>query len=140
MHGKFPAAQWVEHCTANAVRVRMEILYRGTSRFVLSFFFLCYFFFNYFFEASLLFPCYTSLKCWMEYLQAFLHLLASLPFPNALLNRGRVTERCWIFFFFFFCSLFLSIFFRSFVPIPILYQPKKKSGEIFLYSSSCYIT
>ena len=106
----------------------------------LSFFFLCYFFFNYFFEASLLFPCYTSLKCWMEYLQAFLHLLASLPFPNALLNRGRVTERCWIFFFFFFCSLFLSIFFRSFVPIPILYQPKKKSGEIFLYSSSCYIT
>ena len=69
MHGKFPAAQWVEHCTANAVRVRIEILYRGTCRFVLFFFlFLCDFFFNYFFEASLLFPCYTSLKCWLEYL------------------------------------------------------------------------
>ena len=39
MHGKFPAAQWVEHCTAFAVRVRIEILYRGTCRFVLSFFF-----------------------------------------------------------------------------------------------------
>ena len=39
MHGKFPAAQWVEHCTAFAVRVRMEILYRGICRFVLSFFF-----------------------------------------------------------------------------------------------------
>ena len=32
-HGKFPAAQWVEHCTAKAVPVRMEILFRGTCHF-----------------------------------------------------------------------------------------------------------
>ena len=67
MHGKFPAAQWVEHCTANAVRVRMEILYRGTCRFVL--FFLFSGFFNItFFEASLLFPFYTWPINSLEYL------------------------------------------------------------------------
>ena len=48
MYGKFPAAQWVEHCTANAVRVRIEILYRGTCRFVL--FFSFYYFFIIFFS------------------------------------------------------------------------------------------
>ena len=47
MYGKFPAAQWVEHCTANAVRVRIEILYRGTYRFV-SFFSFYYFFIIFF--------------------------------------------------------------------------------------------
>ena len=51
MYGKFPAAQWVEHCTANAVRVRIEILYRGTYRFV-SFFSFYYFFMIFFFEDS----------------------------------------------------------------------------------------
>ena len=47
-HGKFPAAQWVEHCTAKAVPVRMEILTRGTCCFVLGFFFFnpFYFFFS----------------------------------------------------------------------------------------------
>ena len=44
-HGKFPAAQWVEHCTAKAVPVRMEILTRGTCCFVLDFFFLTLFMF-----------------------------------------------------------------------------------------------
>ena len=50
MYGKFPAAQWVEHCTANAVRVRIEILYRGTCRFV--FFFFLLLFHDFFFEDS----------------------------------------------------------------------------------------
>ena len=50
MYGKFPAAQWVEHCTANAVRVRIEILYRGTCRFVFFFFLLLFHYF--FFEDS----------------------------------------------------------------------------------------
>ena len=42
MYGKFPAAQWVEHCTANAVPVWMEILFRGTCRFVFFFFLLLF--------------------------------------------------------------------------------------------------
>ena len=50
MYGKFPAAQWVEHCTANAVRVRIEILYRGTCSFV--FFFFLLLFHDFFFEDS----------------------------------------------------------------------------------------
>ena len=44
MHGKFPAAQWVEHCTAKAVPVRMEILFRGTCRFFSLLFFYLFFF------------------------------------------------------------------------------------------------
>ena len=44
-HGKFPAAQWVEHCTAKAVPVRMEILQRGSCRF---FFLILFFSFLYF--------------------------------------------------------------------------------------------
>ena len=43
MHGKFPAAQWVEHCTAKAVPVRMEILFRGTCRFFSLLFFIFFF-------------------------------------------------------------------------------------------------
>ena len=38
IYGKFPAAQWVEHCTAKAVPVRMEILFRGICRFIFFFF------------------------------------------------------------------------------------------------------
>ena len=56
MHGKFPAAQWVEHCTANAVRVRMEILYRGTCRFVLFFPFSLLFLFQLFFRSFVAIP------------------------------------------------------------------------------------
>ena len=56
MHGKFPAAQWVEHCTANAVRVRMGILYRGTCRFVLFFPFSLLFLFQLFFRSFVAIP------------------------------------------------------------------------------------
>ena len=42
VHGKFPAAQWVEHCSAKAVPVRMKILTRGTCRFFFVLF--CFFF------------------------------------------------------------------------------------------------
>ena len=64
MHGKFPAAQWVEHCTANAVRVRIE---KPVSR-DLPFCLFVFFFFVFFFEALLLFSYYARLKSSIEYL------------------------------------------------------------------------
>ena len=51
IYGKFPTAQWVECCTANAVPVRMEILFRGT----------CCFSFFFFDNNVVLFPFYTKL-------------------------------------------------------------------------------
>ena len=62
MHGKFPAAQWVEHCTANAVRVRMEILYWGTCRFVLFFPFSLLFLFQLFFQSFVAIPMFYQSK------------------------------------------------------------------------------
>ena len=66
-HGKFPAAQWVEHCTAKAVPVRMEILTRGTCCFVLDFFlkpFLCFCFLNLpFYSQECPFLLVFSLQC-----------------------------------------------------------------------------
>ena len=41
---------------------------------------------------------------------------------------------CFVFFFFFFVISFFNLFFRSFVAILILYQPKKKCG-VSLYTS-----
>ena len=37
MHSKFPAAQWIEYCTANTVRIRIDILYQWTCRFAFFF-------------------------------------------------------------------------------------------------------
>ena len=66
-HGKFPAAQWVEHCTAKAVPVRMEILTRGTYCFVLDFFFLTLFMFFFlnlpFYSQECPFLLVFSLQC-----------------------------------------------------------------------------
>ena len=89
MHGKFPAAQWVEHCTAKAVPVRMEILFRGICRFFCFFYF--YSFFNVLFGRFFSFPSLyeNQKKCkvsvypsfyFITLAKVFFHLLASLPF------------------------------------------------------------
>ena len=70
MHSKFPAAQWIEYCTANAVRIRIDILYQWTCRFA---FFLL--FRLLFYETSLLFLFYTSPKSSLERLCILLFLL-----------------------------------------------------------------
>ena len=51
---------WVEHCTAKAVPVRMEILFRGTCRFL--FFFIFIVFLTFFLEGSFLFRVCTKIK------------------------------------------------------------------------------
>ena len=70
MHSKFPAAQWIEYCTANTVRIRIDILYQWTCRFA---FFLL--FRLLFYETSLLFLFYTSLKRSLERLCILLIML-----------------------------------------------------------------
>ena len=95
MHGKFPAAQWVEHCTANAVRVRMEILYRGTCRFdfffvSLFFFFLYWFFFRSF--AAILY--YARLKSSVEYLCIVLFSLYYISQGFLLLIGNFTLSKC----------------------------------------------
>ena len=147
MHGKFPAAQWVEHCTANAVRVRMEILYRGTCRFVLFFPFSLLFLFQLFFKTSLLFPFYTRPRNSPEYLcillfsvnyisQGFLPLICKFTLSCTLKLRTSIAM-----------LLNLSIIKsnnKGFLAMPILIQ----NSQFFTQSlctcscstySSCYI-
>ena len=113
MHGKFPAAQWVEHCTANAVRVRMEILYRGTCRFVLFFPFYLLFLFQLFFQSFVAIPMLYQSKMLAGVSVGFPPLISKFTLSKCILNWGRTLERCWTFFFFFFCGFFLSILWKS---------------------------
>ena len=93
----------------------------------------------------------------MEYLQVFLHLLASLSLPNALLNRGRAERSAaeffslfflqFVFEYFFFEASFLFPFYTSlkrsleksfFTPLlAILHQPRFSSSYWQLYLSKC---
>ena len=70
MHGKFSAAKWKEYCTANTVRIRIDILYQWTCRFA---FFLL--FRLLFYKTSLLFLFFTNLKSSLECLCTLLFLL-----------------------------------------------------------------
>ena len=92
-HGKFPAAQWVEHCTAKAVPVRMEILTWGTCRFP-----FIYIYFLIFFNVLFIFPFIPSLQIvWSVFVyssfpfitlqKVIFHFLASLLFPYTLKLR-----------------------------------------------------
>ena len=94
MHGKFPAAQWVEHCTANAVRVRMEILYRGTCRF--DFFFVSLFFFSLliFFPSFAAILYYARLKSSVEYLCIVLFSLYYISQGFLLLIGNFTLSKC----------------------------------------------
>ena len=93
MHGKFPAAQWVEHCTANAVRVRMEILYRGTCRF--DFFFSLFFFFiDFFFRRFAAILYYARLKSSVEYVCIVLFSLYYISQGFLLLIGNFTLSKC----------------------------------------------
>ena len=62
-HGKFPAAQWVEHCTAKVVPVGMEVCSRGLTVFL---------FFKPFFMIFGLFVCFPMVYLVLNTLDAFL--------------------------------------------------------------------
>ena len=99
-HGKFPAAQWVEHCTAKAVPVRVEILTRGTCRF----FFVVVFLFSFTFLIFFFFWRFVSF------------LILYLAFKQSTYNGDLIWQISWesgvcqfsfsfhLFIFFFFCS------------------------------------
>ena len=104
------------------------------------FFFSLLFLFQLFFRSFVAIPMLYQSKMLDGVSVGFPPLISKFTLSKYTLKSRTCNGTLLDFFLFFFCSLFLSIFFRKFVPIPILYQPKKKSGEIFLYSSSCYIT
>ena len=161
MHGKFPAAQWVEHCTAFAVRVRMEILNRGTCRFVLSFFFFFMISFLIIFRSFVAIPILYQSNMLARVSVGFPPLISKFTLSKCILNWGGALERCWTFFFFFFCGFFLSILWKSctgeldvlfflvisfnyfFFEAPLLlpfYTSLKVVWSIFEYYSSRFIT
>ena len=119
----------------------MEILYRGTCRFVLFFFFFFVISFLNIFSKLLAIPILYQSKMLDGVSVGFPPLISKFILTKCTLKSRTCNGALLNFFLFFFLQfVFEYFFFRSFVPIPILYQPKKKSGEIFLYSSSCNIT
>ena len=81
MHGTLPAAQWVEHCTANAVRVRME-----TCRFD--------FFIDSFFPSFAAILYYARLKSSVEYLCIVLFSLYYISQGFLLLIGNFTLSKC----------------------------------------------
>ena len=83
-------------------------------------------------------------------------LISKFTLSKCTLNRGRVTERCWIFFFFFFVVCFWVFFFEASFLFPfytslkrsleksfftlllaILHKPRFSSSYWQLYLSKC---
>ena len=98
IHGKFPAAQWVEHCTAKAVPVRMEILFRGTCRFFHWFFFFFFSkirFLSYFISRyEIMWSVFVYSPFLLQYIrEGFVPLLGKV---SLFLHSGHASERCWI--------------------------------------------
>ena len=161
MHGKFPAAQWVEHCTAFAVRVRIEILYRGTCRFVLSFFFFFMISFLIIFRSFVAIPNLYQSNMLAGVSVGFPPLLSKFTLSKCTLKLRKCIGTLLNFFFSFFfvvsfwvfygnplpggltfCFsvwfLFNFFFFRSPVAITILYQPKSSLEYLCILLFSLY--
>ena len=117
MHGKFPAAQWVEHCTANAVRVRMEILYRGTCRFVLFFPFYLLFLFQLFFRSFVAIPILYQSNMLAGVSVGFPPLLSKFTLSKCTLKLrkciGTLLNFFFLFFLWFLFEYFTEILYRG---------------------------
>ena len=112
--GKFPAAQWVEHCTAFAVRVRMEILYQGICRFVLSFFFFFMISFLIIFRSFVAIPILYQSSMLAGVSVGFPPLISKFTLSKCTLKlRTCIGTLLNFFFLFFFCGFFLSILWKS---------------------------
>ena len=162
MHGKFPAAQWVEHCTAFAVRVRIEILYRGTCRFVLSFFFFFMISFLIIFRSFVAIPILYQSNMLAGVSVGFPPLLSKFTLSKCTLKLRKCIGTLLNFFFLFFlwflfeyfteilyrgawrfvfpCDFFLIFFFFEAPLLLPFYTSLKVVWSIFVYYSCRFTT
>ena len=80
------------------------------------FLFICYFFFNYFFEASLLFPFYTSLKILAGVSVGFPPLISKFTLSKCTLKLRTCIGTLLNFFFLFFFVVSFWVFYENPVP------------------------